>query len=177
MTQEEIKLFFDFWAGQIIASVFFVCIVAIIVTSVITDYLRLFTDKKKELDKNRDLDKELAENFGIFKEKIGHKISIQESLFIWCAISSLGSGGRVARMLFESGVSVFKFPDGTAISLFLRFLIYLNLLFVFYHLSKDKRIKEGIIKDDGNTGLFVINVCAVIMFVVFFGLVISLNFA
>ena len=156
---------------------FFVCIVAIIVSGVITDYLRLFADEKKELDKNRDLNKELAENFEIFKEKTGHKISIYESLFIWCVISSLGSGGRVAITLFESGVSAFKLPDGTGISLFLRFLIYLNLLFVFYHLSKDKRIKEGIIKDDGNTGLFVINVCAVIMLVVFFGLVISLNFA
>lgn len=177
MTQEEIKLFFDFWAGQIIASVFFVCIVAIIVSGVITDYLRLFADKKKELDKNRDLNKELAENFEIFKEKIGHKISIYESLCVWFGISSLGSGGSVAITLFKSGVSAFKFPDGTAINLFLRFLIYLNLLFVFYHLSKDKRVKEGIIKDDGNTGLFVINVCVVIMFVVFFGLVISLNFA
>ncbi len=175
MTQEEIKLFFDFWAGQVIDSVFFICIVTIIVESVIKDYLRLFADEKKKLDKNRDLDKELAENFEVYKEKIGHKISIYESLFIWCAISSLGSGGRVAITLFKSGVSAFKLPDGTAISLFLRFLIYLNLLFVFYHLSKDKRIKEGIIKDDGNTGLFVINICAVIMFVVFFGLVIGLN--
>lgn len=177
MTQEEVKLFFDFWAGQVIGSVFFACIVAIIVASVIKDYLRLFADEKKKLDKNRGLDKELAENFEVYKEKIEHKISIYKSLFIWCAISSLGSGGRVAITLFESGVSAFKFPDGIAISLFLRFLIYLNLLFVFYHLSKDKRIKEGIIKDDGNTGLFIINVCAVIMFVVFFGLVISLNLA
>ena len=176
MTQEEIKLFFDFWAGRVIASVFFACIVSIIVASVFTDYLRLFADDKKELDDNRALDKELAENFEIFKEKTGHKTSLYESLIIWCGISSLGSGGRVAITLFKSGVSAFKLPDGTAISLFLRFLIYLNLLFVFYHLSKDKRIKEGIIKDDGNTGLFVINVCAVIMFVVFFGLVIVLNF-
>lgn len=176
MTQEEIKLFFDFWAGQIIASVFFACIVAIIVTSVFTNYLRLFADEKKELDENRDLSKELAENFEVFNEKTGPKFSRYESLAIWCGISSLGSGGRVAITLFESGVSAFKFPDGIAINLFLRFLIYLNLLFVFYHLSKDKRIKEGIIKDDGNAGLFVINVCAVIMFVVFFTLVIGLNF-
>lgn len=118
MAQEEIKLFFDFWAGQVIVSVFFACIVAIIVASVIKDYLRLFADEKKKLDKNRELDKELAENFENFKEKIGHKISIYESLFIWCAISSLGAGGRVAITLYESGVSAFKFPDGIAISLF-----------------------------------------------------------
>lgn len=118
----------------------------------------------------------MSENFEIFKEKIGHKLSIQESLFILCGISSLGSGGRVAITLFESGVSAFKLPDGIAINLFSYFLIYLNLLFVFYHLSKNKRIKDGIIKDNKNTGLLSIIIVTVMLFSVFFGMVVCLNF-
>ncbi len=47
MTQEEARVFFEFWAGQVIGSVFFACIVSIIVASVFTNYLRLFADKKK----------------------------------------------------------------------------------------------------------------------------------
>lgn len=70
MTQEEIKLFFDFWAGQVIVGVFFACIVSIIVASVFTDYLRLFADEKKELDENKDPNKELSENFEAYKEKL-----------------------------------------------------------------------------------------------------------
>ena len=177
MTQEEARVFFEFWVGQVIAPGFFGITISIIVASVITNYLRLFADENKELDKNIDPNKELSENFKLFREKNGYKISEYEKLLILCAISTLAFGGSLMITMFETGVSIFKQSYRFTIIISLGFLILLILLFALFNLAKNRRIKEGIIKDNKNTGLLPIIIVSVILISVFLGMVMSLIFA
>lgn len=179
MTQEEARVFFEFWVGQVIAPGFFVCTISIIVTSLITNYLRFFADKNKEedLDENRDLNKEFAENFKNFREKVGNKYSGFEKLFIVATLFTLYYSGSLTVAFFKEGMSLFAESNRSMILFFSFIFILIFLLFLLFNLAKKKRIEDGTIKDDKNISLIPTIVSAVMLFLIFFGLVMFLKFS